>query len=49
MAASLIPDRYIACYDEPARHIRGLLTVEAVAETGAPGSVVSLKGLPLNF
>jgi uncharacterized membrane protein YoaK (UPF0700 family) len=51
MAATLIHDRYIARYNEPARHIRGMLAVEAVlvASTGALGLAVSLKGWPLNF
>jgi uncharacterized membrane protein YoaK (UPF0700 family) len=51
MAATFIHDRYIARYDEPARHIRGMLAVEAVlvAATGVLGLAVSLKGWPLNF
>ena len=51
MAVTLIHDRYIARYDEPARHIRGMLAVEAVlvAATGVLGLVVSLKGWPLDF
>jgi uncharacterized membrane protein YoaK (UPF0700 family) len=51
MAVTLVHDRYVALYDDPARHIRGMLVIEAVliAATGALGVLVSLKGWALNF
>ncbi len=51
MAVTLVHDRYVALYDDPARHIRGMLAIEAVliAATGALGLLASLKGWALNF
>jgi len=51
MAVTLIHDHYIARHDDPARHIRGMLAIEAVlvAATGLLGFIVSLKGWSLDF
>ena len=51
MAVTLVHDRYVALYDDPARHVRGMLAIEAVliGVTGALGLLVSLKGWALGF
>ena len=51
MAITLIHDRYVARYDDAARHIRGMLAIEAalIAVTGALGLLASLKGWVLSF
>ncbi|MGA8261529.1 MAG: YoaK family protein [Arenicellales bacterium] len=51
MVVTLVHDRYVALYDDPARHIRGMLAIEAVliAATGVLGLLASLKGWALNF
>ena len=51
MAVTLVHDRYVALYDDPARHIRGMLAIEAalIAATGALGLLASLKGWTLDF
>jgi uncharacterized membrane protein YoaK (UPF0700 family) len=51
MAVTVIHDRYIALHDDPARHVRGMLIVEAVliAGTGALGLLATLKGWTLGL
>lgn len=51
MAITLVHDRYVAVYFDPARHIRGMLAIEAVliAATGAVGLLASLYGWALGF
>lgn len=51
MAMTLVHDRYVALYDDPARHIRGMLIIEAVliAGTGAIGLLVSIAGWVLDL
>jgi uncharacterized membrane protein YoaK (UPF0700 family) len=51
MAVTLVHDRYVALYDDPARHVRGMLAIEVVliAATGVLGLLVSFKGWALNF
>lgn len=51
MAMTLVHDRYVALYDDPARHIRGMLVIEAVliAGTGAIGLLVSIAGWVLDL
>lgn len=51
MALTLVHDRYVATYDDPARHIRGMLAIEAglIAATGAIGLLASFNGWELSF
>lgn len=51
MAITLVHDRYVALYDDPARHIRAMLVIEAalIAGTGALGLLVSFNGWALDF
>jgi len=51
MAMTLVHDRYVALYDDPARHIRGMLVIEAVliVGTGAIGLLASLAGWVLDL
>jgi uncharacterized membrane protein YoaK (UPF0700 family) len=51
MGMTLVHDRYVAVYDDPARHIRGMLAIEAalIAGTGAIGLFASLNGLVLDL
>jgi uncharacterized membrane protein YoaK (UPF0700 family) len=49
MAVTVIHDRYIARHDDAARHVRGMLVIEAalIAGTGALGLLVTVKGWTL--
>jgi uncharacterized membrane protein YoaK (UPF0700 family) len=51
MAVTVIHDRYIARHDDPARHVRGMLVIEAalIAGTGALGLLATLNGWTLGF
>jgi uncharacterized membrane protein YoaK (UPF0700 family) len=51
MAMTLIHDRYIATHDDAARHVRGMLVIEAVliAGTGVLGLLATLKGWTLGL
>lgn len=51
MAITVVHDRYVALYDDSARHIRGMLAIESmlIAATGALGLLASLNGWRLGF
>ena len=51
MVITLVHDRYVAIHDDAARHIRGLLVIEAglIAVTGAIGLLASFNGWALDF
>lgn len=51
MAVTVVHDRYVARYDDAARHIRGMLAIEAclIAATGALGTLASANCWPLGF
>ncbi len=51
MALTVVHDRYVALYDDSARHIRSMLAIEAllIAGTGVLGLIASLNGWALGF
>ena len=51
MVATVVHDRFVAVHDNPARHVRGMLVIEAllIAGTGFLGALASLNGWALDF
>lgn len=51
MAATVVHDRFVAVHDDPARHVRGMLVIEAllIAGTGILGALASFNGWALDF
>lgn len=51
MVITVVHDRYVAVHNDSARHVRGLLAIEAglIAVTGAIGLAASLNGWAIDF